>query len=404
MPTLPATMPRHGWLEALRGVAALQVLLLHLLGAFWLPLVTGEGGGPAAWLARSPLALLWDGESAVYLFFTMSGVVLAGAFARQVEASGAAFAARLLRLGLPGAAACLLAFLAFHAFPGAHRAAAERLGASWLGGNWTGDGSLASLFWEAGPGLLLLGFDPALAPLPSIASAYNGPLWTLAIELRGSLLVLLLLLARRRWPRAWAWGAALALAWLWRSAYGGFLAGALVALAAPHLPAAAALRRAAPALGLGGALLSWLALRELPDGLALPGGGPGWPAALPAADLLRSLGAALGLGAVAALPGLRRWLERPWLAVLGRLSFPLYLVHWPMILGPGAAAFVALEPRLGGAAARLAGMAAAALLSLLLALAFRPVDEAAIRWSRRLRAALAARGSVMPAAALARRP
>src|SRR4051794_41829710 len=78
MPPVIAT--RQGWLESLRGIAALQVFLLHLLGAFWLPAVTGEGpAGVATWLARSPLALLYDGESAVSLFFLLSGAGLAGA-------------------------------------------------------------------------------------------------------------------------------------------------------------------------------------------------------------------------------------------------------------------------------------------------------------------------------------
>ena len=134
MPPVTAAAQRQGWLESLRGIAALQVFLLHLLGAFWLPAVTGEGPpGLATWLARSPLALLYDGESAVALFFILSGAVLTRAFPRQLAAPGAALAGRLLRLGLPAAAACLLAFLTFHAFRGAHGAAGVLLGASWLG-------------------------------------------------------------------------------------------------------------------------------------------------------------------------------------------------------------------------------------------------------------------------------
>ncbi|WP_431267549.1 hypothetical protein [Dankookia sp. P2] len=203
------------------------------------------------------------------------------------------------------------------------------------------------------------------------------------------MLVLLLLLVRRRWPAAWGWVAALALGLLWRSEYAAFLVGALGSLAAPRLgPLLPARGQGGLALaaGLAGAGLSWLALRGVPDGLVPPGG---WLPALSPADLSRALGTMLGFAAVAAAPGLRRRLEARWLGWLGRLSFPLYLVHWPMILGPGAAAFLALEPVLGADGARLGGMAVASLASLLLALAFRPLDAAAMRWSRGLREALA---------------
>ncbi len=390
---------RRGWLESLRGIAALQVLVLHLLGAFCLPAITGETEAPLArWLSHSPLALLYDGESAVYLFFVLSGVVLAGAFERQLGAPAAALASRLLRLGIPAIASCLLAFLAFHAFPSAHAEAGARLGASWLNSAWTGDGSLASLLWEAGPAALLMGFHAAAGPLPSLASAYNAPLWTLAIELHGSVLVFLLLLLRRRFPRAWRVMAVLAVLLLWRTPYDEFLLGALGALAAPRL---AAWRHHGPALasiaGIGALALCWLALDGAVGPLAALRPEESGPLALSGVELQRSLGALLAFTALAAAPALQQKLESPLLAWLGRYSFPLYLVHWPIILGPGAALYLLAEPALGDAAARLLAIITAAALSFGVARLFRPLDEAATRWSRALRSALAARDGSAPA-------
>jgi len=69
-PTQPAKI-QH--LEGLRGIAALQVVLLHFVTGF-LP-DTAEHAAP-------PLPVLWDGHTAVYAFFLISGAVLTPSFAR----------------------------------------------------------------------------------------------------------------------------------------------------------------------------------------------------------------------------------------------------------------------------------------------------------------------------------
>ena len=111
-----ATQPaKIQYLEGLRGIAAVQVVLLHFVTGF-LP--------HAAEHAAPPLPVFWDGHTAVYVFFLISGAVLTPSFARggpwprQV-------AKRLVRLGLPIAAAGVIAFLLLATMPDAHLVAAR---------------------------------------------------------------------------------------------------------------------------------------------------------------------------------------------------------------------------------------------------------------------------------------
>ena len=67
----PAKVP---YLEGLRGIAAMQVVLLHFVTGF-LP-NTAQHSWP-------PLRVLFDGHTAVYVFFLISGAVLAPSFARS---------------------------------------------------------------------------------------------------------------------------------------------------------------------------------------------------------------------------------------------------------------------------------------------------------------------------------
>ena len=66
------------YLEGLRGIAAMQVVLLHFVTGF-LP-DTAEHAWP-------PLRVLFDGHTAVYVFFLISGTVLTPSFARPALSS-----------------------------------------------------------------------------------------------------------------------------------------------------------------------------------------------------------------------------------------------------------------------------------------------------------------------------
>jgi peptidoglycan/LPS O-acetylase OafA/YrhL len=92
--------PRIGYLESIRGLAALQVLLLHFLAAFAPNFVFAlpAGAAIAGYIHLSPLYFLYDGYSAVYIFFVLSGYVLTRSFERNLARPSSQVLARIVRL------------------------------------------------------------------------------------------------------------------------------------------------------------------------------------------------------------------------------------------------------------------------------------------------------------------
>src|SRR5258708_9607063 len=103
--------PRIAYLESIRGLAALQVLLLHFLAAFAPDLVFSlpADATVAGYIHLSSLYFLYDGYSAVYIFFALSGYVLTRSFERHLAQPSSQIVARAIRLGLPSIAATLVA-------------------------------------------------------------------------------------------------------------------------------------------------------------------------------------------------------------------------------------------------------------------------------------------------------
>jgi hypothetical protein len=145
------------YLEGLRGIAAMQVVLLHFVTGF-LP-YTAEHAWP-------PFRTLFDGHTAVYVFFLISGTVLTPSFARPGSFIGK-IAKRVVRLGIPIAAAAAIATALLALFPDAHRQAAALTGSRWLAMDSSGAPTLGHLAREIGLDSLLLGYREAtlFAPL-----------------------------------------------------------------------------------------------------------------------------------------------------------------------------------------------------------------------------------------------
>jgi peptidoglycan/LPS O-acetylase OafA/YrhL len=180
------------YLEGLRGIAAMQVVLMHFVIGF-VP-DTAQHTWP-------PLTVLFDGHTAAYVFFLISGAVLTPSFARPGPFAGK-LAKRVVRLGIPVAAAATIAMLLIALFPDAHRQAAALTGSAWLAMDSSGAPTFAHLAREIGLDSLLLGyreatlFAPLAGHLPPMELSLDAPFWSLHLELYGSLLVLCLVWLR----------------------------------------------------------------------------------------------------------------------------------------------------------------------------------------------------------------
>lgn len=381
---------RLAYIDTLRGFASVQVLLSHSMLAFLpgIAMASPLSRTLMGYLAASPVFFLIDGASAVCIFFVLSGYVLTPLFTHSRASNGALIGSRFLRLGIPALAACGFSVLLFQVFGGYNRTAGAVGDLQWLAAGWRPAADL----WFVKDALVngvLLGFqDSSLAqwfgvPAASVASmdnSYVTPLWTLSIEFYGSILVLLL--AR---SRSWTL-LILATLVLSRSYLLCFLVGHCAArfdLGGKRLLASWPVAAAAVAIGLAVCLAghfwspepvakicAW-SVRILP------------PCPLGKTDyLMRVYGATLFTVGIMQCPPIRAFLAHERLRVLGRLSFPIYLTHWPVIFGFGSFLFVALVPWTGLKFARPLAVLACIAVSLLAATRFELVDQIALRASR----------------------
>ncbi|WP_158219649.1 acyltransferase [Ideonella sp. A 288] len=358
-------------LDGLRGVAALVVVAFHFLSAFAPGVVPHWSAQYPGWVA-SPVSLLFNGELAVSVFFVLSGFVLAASSLRPRRHLARDGVLRFVRLALPATASVVLAWCLLSAWPTAAMTLAVRSPGPWLG--YTAQAPLppfGAAVYEGLVGVFTRGH-----------ARFNNVLWTMRYELLGSLALFALfhLVRVRRWPVAWALCAVLACAPI-HKAYLCFCLGALLLLAGE--------RGWAP-----GARLSVLAVLVAVV-LATPWSGlaplmlqSAWPPALRPElqnGLLYPLVAVVLVAAAMHLPGWRRALSTPMAAWLGRQSFPIYLVHVPLLYTAAATAAVRFDALDGGRlvllfVAYLAGTVA-------LAVAFeRAVDAPVLRLCARVKA------------------
>jgi peptidoglycan/LPS O-acetylase OafA/YrhL len=368
---------RAPYLDGLRGVAALMVMVGHLVMMVWPSLLVTEvfPVSTPAWqlgLAASPLSALWDGRLAVSVFFILSGYVLTSAATARRAGFPALAGKRYLRLALPVLAATLPTLLLKPLGWYFNHELAFVTGSAWMDSVTSSGFQPSLLSWLRNAFWVVFFVDGH--------TSYNALLWTMKFEWYGSLLVFLLtsLLPHRGWRLAVA---CLLLAWLGLLPTYVYLHLFMVGLIFHDTRAVWRDRMAGtivipPVLAdIGGILL-------LAFGVYLPrlvmvmvtAGGNSlaallWlRAALPSWQADRwMIGAVPVVLGVLLAPRLQHWLGLPLCRFLGRISFPLYLFHLPIILSLGSWLMLSLLPRMSLVAAAVITFAVTAGLALMVA-------------------------------------
>jgi len=366
-----AASGRIAALDGLRGVAAAVVVVFHWLCLFHWELTPVFAEAPPR-IVDTPLAILWNGPFAVSVFFVLSGFVMAAAAERRRERLVANVVTRYLRLALPVTVSVLLAWALLSLMP---EAVARMQAASAEPSPW-----LHYTYSDSIPGVHLALADGLVANFLRGTSWFNNVLWTMQIELVGSVLLFVLYWLAEGRLRLWLLAATgLVVVVLFRDAYLAFVTGAALFEAA---------RR-----GLLDRVPLWVGALALGTGLLLgaPSEGAharlGLPEALPealwlgnAGGLVPVLAATLLLLAVLTLRPLGVLLSMRGPQWLGRISFGLYLVHVPPLYTLVATAHLAgAMPPVLLAGVYFAGVLVAAHLFTL------AVDEPSLRGLQRLR-------------------
>jgi peptidoglycan/LPS O-acetylase OafA/YrhL len=349
---------RLHYLDGLRGWASLFVLIFHstveLFGARF-PRLDAPALGP-----------INDGSLAVAVFFVLSGLALSQPFLRTGDPWRVLRMAlgRHARLAIPVTAASFIALVMLAQGWVFNRQAAPLTYGAWLGGflhvvpawrSW-----LTFSLYSA-----LLHYDGAVS--------YGPFLWTMQIEFMGSFLVLAILglLGRSFVSRLTGYLVAMALLWHAAPFLVAFVPGALISeilVCAPYAQLGCRRPGTLDVVGLTLILAAWMGssvLRTLYTPL-----------------MACAVAFALVLG-VALSKRAQIFLQTPLSRWLGRISFPLYLVHGLVICGPTSWGILELH-RLGMSDALMVGVLVPAtiMVSLIAACLFLPIEVLAVRASR----------------------
>lgn len=325
------TKPRFFALDGLRGVAAVSVVLFHYMACF-MPNLVPDYSRSVPWWVDTPIGLFFNGGFAVSLFFVLSGFVLASASAHRKSPLWWDLIARWVRLAGPATASVLIAWALLRLFP----TATERLDAV-ISSGWH-----QHVLQESIPGLHRAAFDGLFGNFINGYSSFNNVLWTMKLELIGSVGVFVFYrVVAERWRLHGLVVVLVAMAVLHvEPAFVAFaLGGVGCELVSRHILRMRN-RTACCLFGLG-ILLAFPAA-----GFSARWGLAALPPLLKIGDppsMIAPLAAFLMLLAVVQSPTIARPLRSPIGLFLGRVSFPLYLIHVPLLYTLVAASVIAMD-------------------------------------------------------------
>jgi peptidoglycan/LPS O-acetylase OafA/YrhL len=356
---------RTSYLDGLRGFAAFQVILLHYFTAF-IPSLAFPGpyrgwSGFLEVMGGTPLYYFYDGNSAIYTFFLLSGYVLTFSYLKKIVSPWDLIVARTLRLGIPVSCSLVIAWILFFIFPHQHILAGQIAGSPWLTTLWNVRPGWDTHLKEIFLGSMLIGYGDTsfwyffpsiykiILPL-STSESLNFPLWTLNIEYYGSLLMIFLCALYRETKVFYFFGLALVVFYFQPFAISLFFVGHLFALAERKFPAGKPYPVAASAAGV---LVGWI-LIGLGIWLSSRGIASVWLVVhfgrVPLRLVEKSIGAILIFGTILFFKRAGRF-GRPLIALfeggffqfLGKRSFAVYLLHIPVLFTLSSSIYIYLS-------------------------------------------------------------
>jgi peptidoglycan/LPS O-acetylase OafA/YrhL len=305
-----------GYLDSIRGLAALTVLNEHFVIAYGLPCVSEQC---KARLDASPLNVWWDGSAAVAMFFVLSGLVLSMKYADKSRHDNiepfdlmAYVVGRFCRIALPYWVVLLCSGLAYFWVVREPMSQTLLAASDWITQMWHGHPlDHRAMLREA----WLFGMPDTIVLLPQS--------WTLAIEISLSMLLPVGLILIRR-------------GWLWLAFFSLF---AVFALGVSPF-----LLHFVLGLSLAYNYSVWREYLQKHSALRILLVGVGVSLYATGTSAVHGLGSAwawqsLGLGAALILlfalcsPTAQRVLSLSWLQFIGRISYSAYLVHMLILIG-----------------------------------------------------------------------
>jgi peptidoglycan/LPS O-acetylase OafA/YrhL len=317
------------YLDGLRGLAALIVVVDHFFFAFFPFAILGSGVKhhfKESLLYHSPLYLLINGDLSVCVFYALSGFVLSAKFFRtsNPEFIRSSAVKRYFRLGIPITASVIISFVLLHFGLYRNGEVSVLSGSDWFGPFWQFQSNLAGAFKQGLYGSMILQDN-----------SYNSVLWSMHYELFGSFLIFITLLIFGRMRNRGFFYVGLCLAFI-QTYYLPFILGVMLC----DFFFSESFQGLKSFLNRGGWI--FLLLISLLVG-AFPGGEaaastiygklifPGWNL-IQMRILAHSLGAAGIFFAVMASRQLINVLSSKIMIFFGRISFAVYLLHF-MVLG-----------------------------------------------------------------------
>lgn len=362
MVTAPAPVReqrRYGEIDGLRGWACVSVMLSHLFFGVFIkaipPFISPD------W--RPLMEPFLGGTLAVAVFFTLSGDVLSASYWMCPSRTDLVRHAvkRYMRLSIPILSASIVVFLLIRAGLTFNHEAASMLHVdNWLGNFLRGDFSILDLLWFSGITVYFkTPMDRALLPF----------LWIMPIEMIGSLLVLIYLFADAQIRRR----------------YTAIVFMLLICLGADSMLACFPIGMlCANARARGG--FAWLQRQAITEPIALAGFALAlvigtWCNRVWQGFLTPSIIAGgVAVACVYASKRLTRFFSAPLSLWLGQISFPIFLLHFPVIVSftSGMALLAHAHDLLSPAMIWLIVSASVA-LCLFISRLFRPIEIWAVR-------------------------